>query len=38
MQREFVSMNDEWNVGDAIDFLRKNKSDPCQKIFMKFIF
>ena len=26
MQREFVSMNDEWNVGDAIDFLRKNKS------------
>ena len=27
MQREFVSINDEWNVGDAIDFLRKNKSD-----------
>jgi len=27
MQREFVSMSDGWNVGDAIDFLRKNKSD-----------
>ena len=27
MQREFVSMNFSWNVGDAIDFLRKNKSD-----------
>ena len=27
MQREFVSMKVEWNVGEAIDFLRKNKSD-----------
>ena len=27
MQREFVSMNERWNVGNAIDFLRKNKSD-----------
>ena len=27
MQREFVSINDGWNVGDAIDFLRKNKRD-----------
>ena len=27
MQREFVSVNCKWNVGDAIDFLRKNKSD-----------
>ena len=27
MQREFVSMSDKWNVGEAIDFLRKNKSD-----------
>ena len=27
MQREFVSMNFEWNVGDAIDFLRNNKKD-----------
>ena len=27
MQREFVSLNDSWNVGDAIDFLRKNKND-----------
>lgn len=27
MQREFVSINDRWKVGDAIDFLRKNKSD-----------
>ena len=27
MQREFVSMNVSWNVGEAIDFLRKNKDD-----------
>ena len=27
MQREFVSIDIEWNVGDAIDFLRKNKDD-----------
>ena len=27
MQREFVSMNFEWNVGEAIDFLRKYKID-----------
>ena len=27
MQREFVSMNFVWNVGEAIDFLRKNKND-----------
>ena len=27
MQREFVSLNSYLNVGDAIDFLRKNKSD-----------
>ena len=25
MQREFVSMNVDWNVGQAIDFLRRNK-------------
>ena len=25
MQREFVSMNYKWSVGEAIDFLRKNK-------------
>ena len=27
MQREFVSIDLDWNVGDAIDFLRKNKDD-----------
>ena len=27
MQRDFVSMIFHWNVGDAIDFLRKNKND-----------
>ena len=27
MQREFVSMNVEWNVGEAIDFLRQNKNN-----------
>ena len=27
MQRKFVSMNLIWNVGEAIDFLRKNKND-----------
>ena len=27
MQREFVSINTTWNVGDAIDFLRKNKDN-----------
>ena len=27
MQRKFVSMNFIWNVGEAIDFLRKNKND-----------
>ena len=27
MQREYVSMNSKWNVGEAIDFLRKNKGD-----------
>ena len=27
MQREFVSINLDLNVGDAIDFLRKNKDD-----------
>ena len=27
MQREFISMNDDWSVGNAIDFLRNNKSD-----------
>jgi magnesium transporter len=27
MQKEYVSMNSKWNVGEAIDFLRKNKSD-----------
>ena len=26
MQREFVAVNCIWNVGDAIDFLRKNKN------------
>ena len=26
MQREFVAVNCLWNVGDAIDFLRKNKN------------
>ena len=26
MQREFVSMSDKWNVGNAIDYLRKNKN------------
>ncbi len=27
MQREFVAIDLDWNVGDAIDFLRKNKDD-----------
>ncbi|MDC0191699.1 magnesium transporter [Alphaproteobacteria bacterium] len=27
MQREFVSIDLDWNVGDAIDFLRKNKDN-----------
>ena len=27
MQREFISIDLDWNVGDAIDFLRKNKDD-----------
>ena len=27
MQRKFVSMNFLWNVGEAIDFLRKNKQN-----------
>ena len=27
MQRKFVSINYKWNVGEAIDFLRKNKSE-----------
>jgi len=27
MQREYVSMNSFWNVGDAIDFLRQNKNE-----------
>ena len=27
MQREFVSIDLDWNVGEAIDFLRKNKDD-----------
>ena len=27
MQREFVSIDLDWTVGDAIDFLRKNKDD-----------
>ena len=27
MQRKFVSVSNAWSVGDAIDFLRKNKND-----------
>jgi len=27
MQRQFVSLHDKWNVGEAIDFLRKNKDN-----------
>ena len=27
MQRKFVSVSDEWNVGEAIDFLRTNKKE-----------
>ncbi len=27
MQRQFVAVNQSWNVGQAIDYLRKNKGD-----------
>ena len=33
MQREFVSIDLDWNVGDAIDFLRKKKSPRATRCF-----